>query len=60
MYHISIPVPNIEVRKVVRYNLQTVLSEAVQLNQSIPQFLKFSTCTDCDDLNGFGFNYCLS
>lgn len=33
-------------------DLQTVLSEAVKLNRSISQFLKFSTYPDYDDLSG--------
>ena len=33
-------------------DLQMALSEAVKLNRSISQFLKFSTYTDYDDLSG--------
>ena len=33
-------------------DLQAALSEAVKLNRSITQFLKFSTYTDYDDLSG--------
>ena len=33
-------------------DLQAALSEAVKLNRSISQFLKFSTYTDYDDLSG--------
>jgi len=33
-------------------DLQAALSEAVKLNRSIIQFLKFSTYTDYDDLSG--------
>ena len=33
-------------------DLQMALSEAVKLNRSITQFLKFSTYTDYDDLSG--------
>ena len=33
-------------------DLQMVLSEAVKLNRSISQFLKFSTYPDYDDLSG--------
>jgi len=33
-------------------DLQMALPEAVKLNRSITQFLKFSTYTDYDDLSG--------
>ena len=33
-------------------DLHAALSEAVKLNRSITQFLKFSTYTDSDDLSG--------
>ena len=33
-------------------DLQAALSEAVKLNRSITQFLKFTTYPDCDDLSG--------
>ena len=38
-------------------DLQAVLSEAVKLNRSIAQFLKFSTYTDYDDLSGLDIDF---
>ncbi len=38
-------------------DLQMVLSEAVKLNQSISQFLKFSTYTDYGDLSGLDIDF---
>ena len=38
-------------------DLQMTLSEAVKLNRSITQFLKFSTYTSCDDLSGLDINF---
>ena len=38
-------------------DLQTVLSEAVKLNRSITQFLKFSTDTDYDALSGLDIDF---
>ena len=36
---------------------QMALSEAVKLNRSITQFLKFSTYTDYDDLSGLDIDF---
>ena len=38
-------------------DLQMALSEAVKLNRSITQFLKFSTYTDYDDLSGLDIDF---
>ena len=38
-------------------DLQAALSEAVKLNRSISQFLKFSTYTDYDDLSGLDIDF---
>ena len=38
-------------------DLQAALSEAVKLNRSIAQFLKFSTYTDYDDLSGLDIDF---
>ena len=38
-------------------DLQAALSEAVKLNRSITQFLKFSTYTDYDDLSGLDIDF---
>ena len=38
-------------------DLQAALSEAVRLNRSITQFLKFSTYTDYDDLSGLDIDF---
>ncbi len=38
-------------------NLQDVLAEAVKLNKSITQFLKFSTYTNYDDLSGLDIDF---
>ncbi len=38
-------------------NLQEVLAEAVKLNKSITQFLKFSTYTNYDDLSGLDIDF---
>ena len=38
-------------------DLQMALSEAVKLNRSISQFLKFSTYTDYDDLSGLDIDF---
>lgn len=37
-------------------DLQVVLSQAVKLDRSISQFLKFSTYTGYDDLSGLGID----
>lgn len=38
-------------------DLQQVFAEAVKLNRQIIQFLKFSTCTDYDDLSGLDIDF---
>ena len=38
-------------------DLQMALSEAVKLNRSITQFLRFSTYTDYDDLSGLDIDF---
>lgn len=38
-------------------DLQAALSEAVKLNRSITQFLKFSTYPDYDDLSGLDIDF---
>ena len=38
-------------------DLNMVLAEAVKLNRSISQFLKFSTYTDYDDLSGLDIDF---
>ena len=38
-------------------DLQAALSEAVKLNRSISQFLKFSTYTEYDDLSGLDIDF---
>ena len=38
-------------------DLNMALAEAVKLNRSISQFLKFSTYTDYDDLSGLDIDF---